>query len=226
MLRINLQQFREILTLDVLKQIYLQMDPPQERQLERRLTENILRELDVRLHEYQKNTEADAHVWAAPFIKNTGGEMMLFILGYQPKNVREYSNFERKHAHDNMLTRIANHLGKDNLTMCKMCDRLIIARNQSSHCGNWEELELRIAQCLRLFARFPSLILDLKDQYVILQNWELFEQAFNLRNAHPEQSSSSSSWGNHPSSQSSRPSSHAGSHTGTHTGSQVVPSWP
>lgn len=186
------------------------MDPIREQELERRLTEIVLRELDERVARYQEDIESDAHIWASSFIKNTSGEMMAFVIGHQPKNVHEFNFFEKKRSHDVQLTHIATSLGKDNHTLCLVCDRVVSARNQSAHCANWAELELRIMQCLRLFTRFPTLILNLRDQHLVLSNWQLFQQGFNLQNVVPTTSPPpSSSWGNNPQGQQARQPSRA-----------------
>lgn len=71
------------------------------------------------------------------------------------------------------MAAIAMRTNKDIASVCWLFDRVVIAQNQSVHFDVFNEIFTRILQCNELGIRHPMLIHYLKDQFCVLEHFDI-----------------------------------------------------
>ena len=119
-------------------------------------------------------------VTAIPFIKNLVGELLLYVVGEQPKpgypSARfDYPTNSMKQKIGPRVEATAHILSLDTDNFKSKANNLITSRNNSSHCSSLAELRNRIDNAKKAFKAFPGLIVTMPDEYAIIQAYDEIE---------------------------------------------------
>lgn len=131
----------------------------------RRLIGNIAKE----------SVDPDIVLLAIPYVKNITGELLLFLIGEQPRELPESDHFQRSQPKP-LLKKLSGELGRPEVELGNLFDRCIVGRNQLTHCKDRAELETRIVSALELFDRHPRLMEIRKDQHYVIRHYLILLQ--------------------------------------------------
>ena len=120
---------------------------------------------------------------AMPVVSTVVGELLLFVLGEQPKpSMRKSSRFanaqyKRTPAKDKVAALAKIFCGQiQNFPI--VADKMMDKRNGSSHCSSEIELRARVENALTAFETFPTLETDMRIELIILSKYDLICERF------------------------------------------------
>ena len=126
----------------------------------------------------------DAVMFGEPFIKNVATQALLSAANQQPQYPRPTQYFtDMRAAHDNRLTSFVRVLDQPGITVAvfaTMADDIICSCNSTVHSASVQELDVEVSKCIKMFARHKELERSCRQEYVILNNYNLLQREFGL----------------------------------------------
>ena len=116
---------------------------------------------------------------AKPLISNFIGELLLFVVGEQPKTVTPSRWFSR--AKNSSGKKISGRVDATErlfsgiVNFKQVANELINKRNRSSHCSSVDELTERVDFAMQAFDAFPELVNTMNNEYSILLSFHQIE---------------------------------------------------
>ena len=120
---------------------------------------------------------------AMPVVSTVVGELLLFVLGEQPKPcMRKSSRFanaqyKRTPAKDKVAA-LAKIFRRDIKNFPIVVDKMMDKRNASSHCSSEIELRARVKNALTAFETSPTLETGMRMELIILSKYDLICERF------------------------------------------------